>query len=247
MAVSLFVLIFVGACEEGAKTSQGFVAEWVERLADPDPSVRDRAVRALANVPHATADAVSRIAELLDHENHDVRQDVFVALQKMGPAAKFATPRLLAILSDRSSPADDRYRAGCTLAKVGPAAVEAVPGLVDVLHDENSYARLGAINALAGIGSPASRAVPALFSLAVNDSSGGFAWSTHDSACRAMAQIGTSALPFLVQSLRNGNVDEKVTAAATIRRMAEKLPKSPPATRFRLSESRLRTGMRWSA
>ncbi len=226
MAFGALVLIFLGVGAEAPRTSQVLVPEWVEGLADPDPSVRDRAVHALANLPHATPDAVTRITELLDHENRDVRQDAFAALQNMGRAAKFATPRLLAILSDRSSAADDRYVAGCTLAKIGPAAVEAVPGLVEVLHDENSYARLGAINALAGIGPPASRAVADLFSLAVNDRSGGFAWSIHLSASRAIAQIGTPALPFLVQSLRNGNVEEKVTAAATIRRMAERLPES---------------------
>lgn len=226
MGFGILVLIFAGVCAEAPRTSQGPVAECIEGLADPDPSVRDRAVHALANGPDATADEVSRIAELLNHENRDVRHDAFAALRNMGPAAKLATPRLLAILSERSSPAEDRYRAGLTLATIGPAAVEAVPGLLNVLQDEDSWVRLGATEALGGIGSPASQAVPALFSLAVNDSSGGFGWSIHSKACQAMARIGASGLPVLVRALRRGNVDERVTAAATIRRMAENLPKS---------------------
>jgi HEAT repeat protein len=125
----------------------------VKALKDSDPFVCWAAVRALGKMNlqgNKEEQAVLGLAELLSHENGDVRITTAVVLRRYAPPAKAAVPALAKAVGHE----DIQTRLGCisALAAIGKDALGAMPALTKALSDENVEVRLAAAKALAKVG-----------------------------------------------------------------------------------------------
>jgi HEAT repeat protein len=158
-------------------------------IADKDPTPRNRAARALAQIGGA---AVTPLAGLLKHEDSFVRRQAAEALARIGPDAAAAQPALLAALKDssvavRAAAADAlgeiaadlpataralvaalaenepvRRHVGAALVRLGR---DAVPALSDALTEKPALVRYHSARVLGLLGPEAASAVPRLIDL----------------------------------------------------------------------------------
>jgi HEAT repeat protein len=134
------------------------IAPLMAALRDPERSVKQEAVRALAEFGPAAQPAIPVLVQLLHPQlvlqgAGDVGLDAAAAFGRIGPVA---IPALVAALDDGMP------LAPMALAKIGSAGV---PPLIEALHHPNRKARLGAIRALGDAKPPAIAAVPALIAM----------------------------------------------------------------------------------
>ncbi len=117
--LSLVLLCLIGC---GPRIPEEFTVSgepldhWLEALADSQPEVRVRAVRALSNVGPEVPEVVDALAEALSDPDPGVRSQAVVALLKFGPRAKAAIPALTAAQDDSDEGVRDL--AGKALQKV---------------------------------------------------------------------------------------------------------------------------------
>jgi HEAT repeat protein len=157
-------------------------------------------------VPERTEPVVANDVDLLRYDGRPL-SDVLVslesrsildivwtraALSKVGPEAKVAVPRLIAVLRG-----DDAfsYLAASALIRIGPGAT---PGLVQALRSPHDRIREGAANVLGRLGPAASHAIPALVR-AQKDK----ARDVRYEATEALGKMGAEALPALSEALLN--------------------------------------------
>lgn len=177
--------------------------------ADPNPSVRAEAARALGalGAPRSRP-AVPALFEALRDTSETVRWRAAQALWRSSLAAPDDVPQL----SEQLESPDPYVRAfaAWTLGNMGPAAKDAVPALIAALEKEDAFLRSGAALALAKMGAAAKQALPLLVE--------GLKSPDHQrrrSAARALGKIGPEArgaLPDLIIAL--GDEDQRVRAQA---------------------------------
>ncbi len=158
----------------------------VAALSDPDPTLRDvavrsvgklapdvpgavpklvelfpdvEAIRAVAQFRGAAAEAVPRLTELLTHENPRVRLNAARTLGKIGEPSTPAVPALVGRMASDQD-ADVREHAAEALGDIGPAAAAAIPDLVKALADKAPNVRRDAVGALGHMGPAAKAALP---------------------------------------------------------------------------------------
>lgn len=95
---------------------------WTERLRDPDPLHRIRAIHALQQKTGEQQIVVPVLVAALDDENTYVRRNAARALVHFGPGALEAIPALRARLTDPQPGV--RKAAAQTLAMIDPAVAE---------------------------------------------------------------------------------------------------------------------------
>ncbi len=131
----LLLLIFPGCDESGGDGDEAgdvevsvaeAVSEWIERLDDPLPAERLEAVKTLASLGTAAAEAVPALVRAL--QDRELRLEATRALGNIGPEAREAVSFLVEVLHDR----DEAVRIGASIAlsKIG---ADAVPALVEAL------------------------------------------------------------------------------------------------------------------
>jgi HEAT repeat protein len=119
------------------------------------------ALRALALYGSDAAPAIEKIIVLLKHEgDSEVRWNAAQTLGKIGPAAKQATPKLVAALKDPEPLV--REHAAEALGEIGPDAKEAIPELVQALKDPDARVRRDAVRSLGQMGPSAKSAVESI-------------------------------------------------------------------------------------
>jgi len=128
----------------GGKT----VAQWTERLADPDRRVRWYAVYALGKIGPASASSVEQLAALIaDFKQYEyVRGGAAWALGRIGPRSAAAVPVLTDSLG--STLLSVRRNAALALGHIGEAAKPAVARLTEVLQDKDAEVRINAAASL---------------------------------------------------------------------------------------------------
>ncbi|GAB4137035.1 MAG: hypothetical protein Tsb009_04370 [Planctomycetaceae bacterium] len=152
-------------------------------LNDPDPEVREAALRALSDIlPQPGSEEfeqiqrpsrevtqefeqlVPNVLKFLDSPKEEIRKEAIVALGQMGPAAKNAVQILIQQIRNPGSSDSLKGTAITALGNIGATAKAAIPTLIALLRIENpSHAcRDRSMKALSRIG-PAS--VPALIGL----------------------------------------------------------------------------------
>jgi HEAT repeat protein len=153
-----------------------------------DPAWRAQAVRVLGQMGPAARDAVPALIACLKNADSHLAQAACQALAQLDKEALPAVPSLVEIVKDRQSPL--RARAAFALGKIGPEARVAVPALTETLAEkEDAELRTRTKDALASMGSAAAPAVPALVMAFGREA--------------PVAAIGSTAIPELVQLLRN--------------------------------------------
>lgn len=129
------------------------------------------------------------------------------ALGHMGPAAEEAAPDLVQVLNTGNEAL--RSRAINALAEIGP-----VPLLITVLKQQDATVRVGAADALGGMGPRAKEAIPALAAMLSDPDR---AISEH--AAFALGCIGPAAVPELIRVARRGDgyaTDSAATAFSQV-------------------------------
>ena len=106
----------------------------IERLSDPDPSVRILAPAALGRIGKQPDKVVPALARLLSDQHEDVRWCAASALGDFGKAAGGALPELKRALGD--SYALVRQDAANALGNIGRSAASAAPTLAKMAADE---------------------------------------------------------------------------------------------------------------
>ena len=167
----------------------------LDKLTDPDPDVRKRAVESLGRIFNlASSVGYLRFGVVLRSGNSEARGRLDKLLKKLGYPS--IAPALVEVLrGDTDSIV--RTRAAAALGKLGDRA--AVPFLLEALNDESEHVRGNAAWARGRIGDPST--VPTLIG-AMNDD------DVHV-RCKAAAALGDlgdrAAIPVLLEALRVPN------------------------------------------
>lgn len=195
--------------------------EFVQDLEDPDASIREGAVLALATLGPAGKPAVPPLVATLGDESWRVVDAGRAALARIGAPASESVPELVAKLSD-----DDwaiRRKAVELLGEIGPPAGDAVPFLVDLLADRDPHIQSLAAKALPRIspcwceGNAVPKAIPGLIDkLAASDC------NLRRTAADVLGQLGEaaqSAVPALLRKLQDRNEYVRISAAIALDRI----------------------------
>jgi HEAT repeat protein len=134
---------------------------WIQDLKDKDADTRQRAAQALGHIRRSRA-VVPALIDAVHDPDYQVREEVVVALGRLGPRAQSAVPVLIDGLKDKDGGV--RERSADSLGKIGCENDTVIPALIDALKEKD--VRLHAARALGGFGAKAKVAVPALIAMA---------------------------------------------------------------------------------
>lgn len=188
----------------------------IEAFEDNDRQIGSAAASALGQIG---ADAIPRLRQALKDENEKVHSGAASALGQIGVAA---IPTLVEGLQEGNE--NIRTEAAFGLATIGSKAGAAVPVLIQSLHDESQEVRLAALVALGNIGSSAEDAIPDLIQVLQGQDehlSGGAAF--------ALEKIGRDPVPLLVEILKNGREDVRISAILALGYMGSEAEPAVPA------------------
>lgn len=143
-------------------TGDESAAEILKALDDTSDKVVVQAILGLGRLQTPCAAAVSRLIELLDHRDPNVRRNVVFVLGRMGPIASPAAPALLHLL-DRD--ADSFSEVAMALASIGEAGRAAIPRVLQRLQRDPSLVPHFAIGPLTRFAAVAPEARSALIGL----------------------------------------------------------------------------------
>jgi HEAT repeat protein len=215
----------------------------------------------LEQAQQATADVAQRVesqVRVLVAGEWDPygREKAIEALGAMGPEAVAAVPYILQAVAhayELDDFVDDRDIPGIpsaarsALARIGP---DALKYLIDGLSQGDDLVRLIAAESLGDIGPPARDAIPALMEALKRDGSMNAdpksALEVPGAAVRALARIGASAVPALVQLLRSdGKLSHRLSAASALREMGPVGREAVPALVAELQRASDRGGQNY--
>ncbi len=211
------------------------VTAWIQDLKDKDADTRQRAAGALGHIRRSRA-VVPALIEAVRDNDYQVREEVVVALGRLGPRAQSAVPALIEALKDKDGGV--RERSADALGKIGCENDSVIPALIEVLKEKD--VRLHAAKALGSFGARAKVAVPALMEMAGDHSaaakedtdgppvktSSGKPKTTgtlvRTAAITALGGIGPDAkdaLPLLTQAARDKNAKVRDAAKEAIKKV----------------------------
>jgi HEAT repeat protein len=243
-----FLLTVRDCCR--VRGSEHDVPEWIidelDRLADFDPE----AAKAVL-----LKQRINRWVTNLKSPDAEDRSTAAVMLGKIGPAAKDATPTLIAALEDPVY--DVCQSAAFALARIGSEAKEAIPvliaalelgdrdlsqsaawalgrigpsaiaTLIDMLKDQHTPVRIRAAQTLGRAGVGGKEVVDAL-AIALEDESS----DVRCSVAEALRKIGTQAkevMPALVTALKDQSLDVRVATAKVLEMLGPEAREAVPA------------------
>jgi HEAT repeat protein/S1-C subfamily serine protease len=202
----------VGEAVEKVPPHKGDLAMLCKACKDANEptEVRLLAVKCLGRLGSEARTALPVLLGLLKEQDDGLRAAAMASVVTIG-----ADTRDVAALSDAlgNPNVEIRRLSMQALAKLGPQAKAAVPGLTASLKDADKATKLEALKALAAVGPAAKEAVPALTeALKDTDSEVGVA------AARALAGLGEgqTALPYLVEGLKNGSQEQKRSSISAL-------------------------------
>ncbi len=173
-------------------------------------------------------DNASPLIMKLIYSNEDVKDMGRKELKALDPGAKAKLiPELLAALKyfnkDDRNQIVTRYRAAETLGILGPVAKDTAPDLIQTMkNDESDVVRSHAATALGQIGLEPEKIAPILLE-AMNDKK---IWLE---SAKAIAALGTKAIPALTEALRSNNKAIQIGAAVALGEMGPIAKEVAPA------------------
>lgn len=123
----------------------------IEKLDDPDPTVRRRALADLARAGKNAKTAIPHVALLLNDKHPIVRIEAATALRKIDPHTKLALPVLLDAMRVKGN---ITVRCSASIAFSGFDA-SVVPALIDLFREKDRSVDMWASAAIVGIGKKA--------------------------------------------------------------------------------------------
>jgi len=227
--------------------------------------VRVYAAEALGRIGPAAAQAVPALALGLKSDEAELRRTVASALGRIGPGAEASRPALSARLEDEDvavrvaaalalyridareqavtflasclGEQEDRHRTAAAeaLAMIGPAARGALPKLKVSLSDPSGAVRVDVARAIHRIAPEAEVAIPALVAE--------FETEAASDAESALIEIGTSAIPVLIEAMDSPNADVRSSAISALGWMGRKAERAIPHLVATLPDHRVETSM----
>jgi HEAT repeat protein len=168
-----------------------------------------QAAHALVVIGRDDPTAVAALVARLDKDPGDL-QDAVYPITEVGPAAKAAVPRLIALYRSKPRMHPGQHRLLReeilhALAAIGPAAKTARPVIDEALGDPDKDVRYAAALALGMLGPSGKGAVPVLLD-AMRDDEVPWWWPNYwDRALKALGSVGpaaAAAIPALTEMLR---------------------------------------------
>jgi len=176
-----------------------------------DEERRDTAVRLLGEIGPPASAVLAPLEALLANRNPgDDLTDVARAVALIDPGNETAIKVLIGEL--RHDDPDRREWAAWDLREIRQSASAAVPALIACLDDENPAVRRQATEALGAIGPAAKPAIPFLFAARYDEYEPDEVWGSEGSVY-ALAEIGSDALPPLLELLRDERLAGKAAGA----------------------------------
>jgi HEAT repeat protein len=184
------------------KGAESAVPDLIGMLKDPDPQVRDRAVRLLGDIGEPAKSAVPSLIALLSTQS--AQSPVAEAFGKMGESAKPAIPNLIQLL--RSPDKTVRTTAAKALGTMGNSAKSAIPSLVALLQAPEEGGqwfedspRFEALRALGNMDGVPKSTIPRLVQL-LQDENRGYLAAT---VLGKMTDSGASIVPLVTPLLKH--------------------------------------------
>ncbi|MGE3808002.1 MAG: HEAT repeat domain-containing protein [Gemmataceae bacterium] len=190
------------------------------------------------------APAVPVLLKKLNDVDREVRWSTISSLGRIGPPAKPAIPQLKKAFKDRSARVriaaaeaawnidrdeaaipiliealsgeqSDAYSAAEALKKIGPPARASVPALIKTVGHKDDGVRNRAVEALGAMGPAARQAVPVLMAKAGEVQQHLFS----SDVVSSVSQIGSGAVPALIESVQDQNKHKAEVAATALGRI----------------------------
>jgi HEAT repeat protein len=174
--------------------------------------------------------AVPQLTAALQDKEPKIRQAAIEMLGLIGPVARSAAPAVAAAIKDKTP--NVALAAAIALTRLDPTRArdaDAVPLLADALD------HLPSLRALADIGPDARAAVPALVAALKHKDK-----AVRDGARRALACIGTPAVPALIDALKDNTENVAGLAAQTLGSILPRPKEALPALREALQHEACR-------
>jgi HEAT repeat protein len=212
---------------------QDHVSIEIERLDNPDPGVRLRAIKALQSARGSDGrKAVTALLPRLQDPNALVRRVAAITLGKIGHAnLKAVVPALSERLRDAREILFVRRAATQALGLIGPAARASLGDITAAMKSSEARPlRFSAACALVSIDQDYDAATPVLIEglAATNDFS--------DEAVVELALLGPVAVPFLSAALEHKDSAVRYQAVMALRRIGPAASASLPALQKRLDD-----------
>lgn len=208
------------AIEPDAETAVPALIELVK-----NPDTREGAVRVLGSIGEEARAAISFLIEVIQtSQNVDHRRDAILAVGSIGSNNHETTAMLIQSLHNSAL----QSAAAITLGRLRSNVPLAVMALSSDLRDEDHLLRLKKVRVLGEIGSEAQAAVPALISLLKYEclkyeltEDDPAAWLSEDhelcaNTVATLASIGSSAVPDLIELLKDEDEENRSLAAITL-------------------------------
>lgn len=193
------------------------VLKLVNKLKNKNEDVKCNILYALGKLGSDASDAVPAIIESFYDKEFNSKTNAAYALIKVGTPA---VPFLIESLKNEDPVV--RASAAWALGKIGHSAKEAVPALVEILKDNDKEVRYYAAESLGEMRSPV--VVPDLVKT-VADSD----YQVSESAVHALRNIGTAAVPDLIQLLKTDDPLRKANIARTLGQIKPPAKEAIPA------------------
>ncbi|HEX5270138.1 MAG TPA: HEAT repeat domain-containing protein [Gemmataceae bacterium] len=232
-------------------TAAPAVPRLIELTCDPDERVLRNAVWALKQIGPAAGVAVPRLIEMmseryccmaaealvvvgrddpaaaaaivahLETADRDLREHVVNRVIALGPAAKAAVPRLVALLFQKPKDWHFRQRVAAALAAVGPPGRKAVPALEEALTDSDEGVRYPVAVAL-GLAGPSGKAALPVLIEAICEEDKAWWWAQYRKrGLEALASLGRAAVPALTKVAQSHSYEQaRRDAAEALARIA---------------------------
>ena len=200
----------------GIPGSADTVARLVRQLRDPDKSVSNNAVQALARLGRASAPVLG--AELRRENDPIARQMASYVLTRLGPKAKSVLGELTAALADADLIV--RGNAAACLGNCGPGAKTATAALCVAANDSEPVVRRNAIGALMRVGRASDSAFAVLISALRDDSPMVRKHASH--AVASLDPAGGRVVRELVGALGDGDAEVRLEVVKALGDMGAK-------------------------
>jgi HEAT repeat protein len=189
-----------------AQSTRSAIPDLRIALENRDPSVRILAAMSLARISPQTEGIAPVLREGLTFNDYAIREQVFNAIQEIGPAARVCAPELIRVLKNKN---EGRFRskAAFALLSVDPSAPELGPAFAALVKHPDPQVRMDAFNLLGRVNLTDKALLTTLLDMVRDDPTGPQQYQVFD----AIARFGAAASEEL--SKRLNDKDPLVRAA----------------------------------
>ncbi len=194
----------------------------ISLLEDTDEDIQRSAFEVVSQTQsiQTLLEAIPTLVGGLESENEEVCRFAAEALYYFGTDAAEATESLSILLNHDDD--DIRRAAARTLRSIGPGAVSALQHLVEALGDSDETVRGEAALSIGNIGSVDPEPVPFLVKALTDEEEfemDGKPLEVRHAAQQALVKLGSTAVPGLLDALRDDRAELRLIAVTTLARI----------------------------